>query len=226
MDPFAVLGVDRDADDETIKRAYRRRAKETHPDRGGSDAEFKRVKDAYEAIQAGEVDDDTEAFVDDLGADAGDPATGDPVTQPEPEPDTEVTYLNYAVLADHGWSLDDDDLFEKAAAADLDEVDYGHFTVDDEQSLLDAAEASGHAWPFACRGGACANCAVAVTDGELSQLVDHILPDELTNEGIRLSCNGKPESDSLEVVYNLEQRDDLADLKLPADRFNKARADD
>ena len=221
MDPFAVLGVDRDADDETIKRAYRRRAKEPHPDRGGSDAEFKRVKDAYEAIQAGEVDDDTEAFVDDLGAE-----TVDKEPQPEPDPDTEVTYLNYAVLSDHGWSLDDDDLFEKAAAADLDEVDYGHFTVDDEQSLLDAAEASGHAWPFACRGGACANCAVAVTDGELSQLVDHILPDELTDEGIRLSCNGKPESDSLEVVYNLEQRDDLADLKLPADRFNKARADD
>jgi len=221
MDPFAVLGVDRDADDETIKRAYRRRAKETHPDRGGSDAEFKRVKDAYEAIQAGEVDDDTEAFVDDLGAE-----TVDKEPQPEPEPATEVTYLNYAVLADHGWSLDDADLFEKAAAADLDEVDYGQFTVDDEQSLLDAAEASGHAWPFACRGGACANCAVAVTDGELSQLVDHILPDALTDEGIRLSCNGKPESDSLEVVYNLEKRDDLADLKLPADRFNKARADD
>ena len=222
MDPFAVLGVDRDADDETIKRAYRRRAKETHPDRGGSDAEFKRVKDAYEAIQAGDVDDDdAEAFVDDLGAE-----TVEQEPQPEPEPDTEVTYLNYAVLADHGWSLDDDDLFEKAAAADLDEVDYGQFTVEDEQSLLDAAEASGHAWPFACRGGACANCAVAVTDGELSQLVDHILPDELIDEGIRLSCNGKPESDSLEVVYNLEKRDDLADLKLPSDRFNKARADD
>jgi len=221
MDPFAVLGVDRDADDETIKRAYRRRAKETHPDRGGSDAEFKRVKDAYEAIQAGDVDDDAEAFVDDLGAE-----TVEQEPQPEPEPDTEVTYLNYAVLADHGWSLDDDDLFEKAAAADLDEVDYGQFTVEDEQSLLDAAEASGHAWPFACRGGACANCAVAVTDGELSQLVDHILPDELIDEGIRLSCNGKPESDSLEAVYNLEKRDDLADLKLPSDRFNKARADD
>ena len=221
MDPFAVLGVDRDADDETIKRAYRHRAKETHPDRGGSDAAFKRVKDAYEAIQAGDVDDDAEAFVDDLGAE-----TVEQESQPEPEPDTEVTYLNYAVLADHGWSLDDDDLFEKAATADLDEVDYGQFTVEDQQSLLDAAEASGHAWPFACRGGACANCAVAVTDGELSQLVDHILPDELTDEGIRLSCNGKPQSDSLEVVYNLEKRDDLSDLKLPADRFNKARADD
>ncbi|MFB6354176.1 MAG: ferredoxin, partial [Halobacteriales archaeon] len=26
-----------------------------------------------------------------------------------------VEYLNYEVLDDHGWSLEDDDLFEKAA---------------------------------------------------------------------------------------------------------------
>ena len=225
MDPFAVLGVDRDADDETIKRAYRRRAKETHPDRGGSDAEFKRVKDAYEAIRDGDTDRaGDEGFDDDVGVDIHDSNVADPTV--DPEPDTDVTYLNYAVLDEHGWSLDDEALFEKAAQADLADRDFGHFTVEDNQSLLDAAEQSGHAWPFACRGGACANCAVAVTDGELSQLVDHILPDELANEGIRLSCNGKPETDSLEVVYNLEKRDDLADLKLPADRFNKARADD
>jgi curved DNA-binding protein CbpA len=224
MDPFAVLGVDRDADDETIKRAYRRRAKETHPDRGGSDAEFKRIKDAYEAIRGDDTDHVDEGFDDDVGVDITDANAADPTVDPEPE--TDVTYLNYAVLDEHGWSLDDENLFEKAAQADLPDRDFGHFTVEDNQSLLDAAEQSGHAWPFACRGGACANCAVAVTDGELSQLVDHILPDELTDEGIRLSCNGKPESDSLEVVYNLEKRDDLADLKLPADRFNKARADD
>ncbi|MDY7081629.1 MAG: ferredoxin, partial [Halobacteria archaeon] len=30
-----------------------------------------------------------------------------------------VKYLNYEVLDDHGWSMDDDDLFEKAADADL-----------------------------------------------------------------------------------------------------------
>ena len=221
MDPFAVLGVARDADDETIKRAYRQRAKETHPDRGGSDAEFKRVKDAYEAIRDGEGDRNGAEFVDDVGANIP-----DPTAPTEPDPQTAVTYLNYEILDEYGWSLDDDDLFEKAAAADLAEDEYGEFAVEGDQSLLEAAEESGHAWPFACRGGACANCAVAVTDGELSQLVDHILPDELTEQGIRLSCNGKPKTDSLEVVYNLEKRDDLADLKLPADRFNKARADD
>mgnify|MGYP006428282139 CR=1 FL=1 len=226
MDSFAVLGVDRDADDKAIKRAYRRRAKETHPDRGGSEAEFKRVKDAYEAIREGDVDRaaDADGFTDDFGVNIPDPNGVDPTA--ESEPDTEVTYLNYTVLADHGWSLDDEDLFEKADRADLEETDFGHFTVEDDQSLLEAAEDSGRAWPFACRGGACANCSVALCAGELSQLVDHILPEEMIDEGIRLSCNGKPKTESLEVVYNLEKRDDLTDLKLPADRFNKARADD
>lgn len=215
MDPFSVLGVDSDADEADIKRAYRQRAKETHPDRGGSEAEFKRVKDAYEKIQSGEIDEATDAFIENL--DKG---------KPTPEPRTTVTYLNYEVMIDRGWSLTDDDLFAKAADATLDHVDYGRFTVDPNQTLLEAAEQCGYAWPFACRGGACANCAVAITKGEISQLVDHILSDELADEGIRLSCNGTPLSEELHVVYNLKQRADLDDLKLPADRFKKAQADD
>ena len=215
MDPFSVLGIEPDADSATIKRAYRQRAKETHPDRGGSETEFKQVKDAYEMIESGEIDDETEDFLDNLEQDS----------TPE-QTQTTVTYLNYEVLSDRGWSLTDDDLFAKASTADLDHVDYGRFTVDPDQTLLGAAEECGYAWPFACRGGACANCAVAILKGEISQLVDHILSDELTDEGIRLSCNGTPLSEELHVVYNLKQRSDLDDLKLPADRFKKAQADD
>lgn len=45
-----VLGVDRDADRDEIKAAYRERSKETHPDNGGSDEAFKRVGRAKEAM--------------------------------------------------------------------------------------------------------------------------------------------------------------------------------
>jgi hypothetical protein len=46
-----VLGVDRGADESTIRRAYRERAKETHPDTdGGDEDEFKRVNKAYERL--------------------------------------------------------------------------------------------------------------------------------------------------------------------------------
>lgn len=46
VNPYNVLGIDRTADPKTIRRAYRRRAKECHPDVGGSAAEFEAVNEA------------------------------------------------------------------------------------------------------------------------------------------------------------------------------------
>jgi curved DNA-binding protein len=50
MDPYSILGVNRGATDKEIKQAYRRAASKHHPDKGGDEAEFKRVQEAYEAI--------------------------------------------------------------------------------------------------------------------------------------------------------------------------------
>jgi len=44
---FAELGVSAGATLEEVKSAYRRRVKETHPDQGGDEDEFKRVREAY-----------------------------------------------------------------------------------------------------------------------------------------------------------------------------------
>lgn len=38
-------------DEEDLNRAYRRRARETHPDLGGSEREFIRVRQAYDALK-------------------------------------------------------------------------------------------------------------------------------------------------------------------------------
>lgn len=62
--PYDVLGVDRDADRETVERRYRELVKEVHPDAGGSAAEFKRVKEAYRKI----VDDRTGSGAGGYGA--------------------------------------------------------------------------------------------------------------------------------------------------------------
>lgn len=43
FDPYAELEVDRDADEAAIRRAYKKRAKKAHPDKGGSAEEFSRV---------------------------------------------------------------------------------------------------------------------------------------------------------------------------------------
>ena len=56
-DYYEQLGVSRDADAETIKKAYRKLAMQYHPDRNdASDAEenFKRVTEAYEVLRDAE----------------------------------------------------------------------------------------------------------------------------------------------------------------------------
>lgn len=57
--PFEILGVGEDADDETIKSAYRALAKRWHPDRNpgdrGAEEIFKSVAEAYEQIRSADA---------------------------------------------------------------------------------------------------------------------------------------------------------------------------
>ncbi|CAJ1036649.1 putative DnaJ domain/DnaJ C terminal domain/DnaJ central domain containing protein [Leishmania shawi] len=49
-DYYKTLGVDRNSDLKEIKKAYRKRALETHPDQGGNKEEFAEVAEAYEVL--------------------------------------------------------------------------------------------------------------------------------------------------------------------------------
>jgi curved DNA-binding protein CbpA len=49
-----VLGVDRDAGPDEIRRAFRARALVTHPDHGGDDLAFTEVMDALAALRSAE----------------------------------------------------------------------------------------------------------------------------------------------------------------------------
>lgn len=49
-DALRTLGLDEDASQVEIRRAYRRLARRTHPDAGGDAAEFRRVRAAFEAL--------------------------------------------------------------------------------------------------------------------------------------------------------------------------------
>jgi DnaJ-class molecular chaperone len=54
-DPYKVLGIAKNADEATIKRAFRKLAKENHPDRHGGDTKakekFARINAAYEILK-------------------------------------------------------------------------------------------------------------------------------------------------------------------------------
>ena len=217
--PYDVLGVEPDADEATVVRAYRRRVKETHPDQGGSTAAFKRVQDAYAAIEAGEADQTTVPDAADIDTEGVDTEAADPEPT-EPQTDgARVEYLDYEVLAEQGWEIDDEDLFEKAAEADLEPESYGRLLVNSGETILEAAEERGFSWPFACRGGACANCAVALIEGDVEMPSNHVLSDGMVEEGIRLSCMARPATDELKLVFNVHGLPGLEELRLPSQQF-------
>lgn len=54
MDYYSILGVNKTSTQDEIKKAYRKLASKHHPDRGGDEALFKQVQEAYDVL--GDVD--------------------------------------------------------------------------------------------------------------------------------------------------------------------------
>lgn len=50
MDYYSTLGVDKNASQEEIKKAYRRQANQHHPDKGGDAAKFQKLQEAYSTL--------------------------------------------------------------------------------------------------------------------------------------------------------------------------------
>ncbi len=75
-DYYEVLGITKESDENTIKKAYRQLAKKYHPDMNPGDAEaeakFKEVNEAYDVLS----DPDKKAKYDQYGHAAFDPASG------------------------------------------------------------------------------------------------------------------------------------------------------
>jgi len=55
MDPYQILGVDRRASVDEVKRAYRKLASKHHPDKGGETQRFQEIQSAYDQIMSGQA---------------------------------------------------------------------------------------------------------------------------------------------------------------------------
>lgn len=51
MDPYKVLGVSRNTNENDLKKAYKSKAMKHHPDKGGDEAKFKELNEAYDILK-------------------------------------------------------------------------------------------------------------------------------------------------------------------------------
>lgn len=78
-DLYAILGVSKDATDEELKKAYRKKSRELHPDTGGDEDAFKELQAAYEVLKNPQARANYDQYGDPrgpLGGMGGDPFAG------------------------------------------------------------------------------------------------------------------------------------------------------
>ena len=83
----------------------------------------------------------------------------------------------------------------------VDEEEF-EFEMSKEQTILDAALKQDIDAPYSCQGGICSSCIARVTEGEAKMRQNNILTDSEVAEGLVLTCQAHPTSDSLVVDYD------------------------
>ena len=74
--------------------------------------------------------------------------------------------------------------------------------LDDDPTVLDAAERVGMELPYSCRGGVCSTCRCKVTKGTVEMEVNYALEPWEVEEGFVLCCQARPTSDEIEITYD------------------------
>jgi ring-1,2-phenylacetyl-CoA epoxidase subunit PaaE len=76
------------------------------------------------------------------------------------------------------------------------------FTMDRDQSVLEAALEHAMDAPFACKAGVCSTCRCKLIEGEVEMIANHALEDYEVAQGFILSCQSYPVSDRIVVDYD------------------------
>jgi len=76
------------------------------------------------------------------------------------------------------------------------------FEMSKEQTILEAALKQNIDAPYSCQGGICSSCIGKLTEGEAKMRQNNILTDSEVAEGLILTCQAHPTSDTLVVDYD------------------------
>ena len=76
------------------------------------------------------------------------------------------------------------------------------FTMDRDQSVLEAALEHAMDAPFACKAGVCSTCRCKLIEGEVEMIANHALEDYEVAQGFILSCQSYPLTDKIVVDYD------------------------
>ncbi|KAF2511315.1 ferredoxin--NADP reductase [Flavobacterium foetidum] len=76
------------------------------------------------------------------------------------------------------------------------------FEMSKKQTILDAALKQGVDAPYSCQGGICSSCLGRVTTGSAEMTKNSILTDKEIAEGLILTCQAHPTSDTIYVDYD------------------------
>src|SRR5690606_38159650 len=92
------------------------------------------------------------------------------------------------------------------------------FTVQEGQSVLDAALAAGIVLPYSCRNGACSTCKGKVVQGsyEAGESPAQILSPEELEQGYTLFCQAHPTSDLVIEAHEIRMASDIQIRKMPS----------
>ena len=76
------------------------------------------------------------------------------------------------------------------------------FEMSQNQTILEAALKQGVDAPYSCQGGICSSCLARITSGTAEMKKNSILTDSEIAEGLVLTCQAHPTSESISVDYD------------------------
>jgi len=73
---------------------------------------------------------------------------------------------------------------------------------EEEKTILDIAIKNSVSTPYSCKGGACASCIGRIVSGEVAMEQNLILTDQEVIDGLVLSCQAIPTSQSVYIDFD------------------------